>query len=223
MRWMIPILVAVCAIFTHRRGAVRHGSSFRQLSDHSTFTAPLNCFPYFFSGMPNTPYVSPSHVPELALPKTEWQTFREEALSLVEAGQIRAAARYSDIGFNSFFYAGWKRFSLRWYDNAHPSAAILCPRTIEILQRVPSVKATKFAMLPGGSKLNPPRDPFAGSLRYHLGLITPNDDRCVIVADGMPHSWREGEDVMFDETYLHQAANETDQNRIITIALSPTC
>jgi beta-hydroxylase len=34
-----------------------------------------------------------------------------------------------------------------------------------------------FAMLPANGSLNPHRDPFAGSLRYHLGLITPNDER----------------------------------------------
>jgi beta-hydroxylase len=45
----------LCAVFMHRRGQVRHGSFFRQLTDHSTFTAPLNCFAYLFSSVPNTP------------------------------------------------------------------------------------------------------------------------------------------------------------------------
>ncbi len=44
------------------------------------------------------------------------------------------------------------------------------------------------------------RDPYAGSLRYHLGLITPNDDRCFIDVDGERYSWRDGESVVFDET-----------------------
>ncbi|MEI6001043.1 aspartyl/asparaginyl beta-hydroxylase domain-containing protein, partial [Paraburkholderia bengalensis] len=52
-------------------------------------------------------------------------------------------------------------------------------------------------------------------LRYHLGLVTPNDDRCAIVVDGIAYSWRDGEDVVFDETYMHHAANETDHDRII--------
>ncbi|MDR6445156.1 aspartyl/asparaginyl beta-hydroxylase (cupin superfamily) [Paraburkholderia terricola] len=72
-----------------------------------------------------------------------------------------------------------------------------------------------FAMLPAGGSLNPHRDPYAGSLRYHLGLITPNDDRCAIVVDGIPYSWRDGEDVVFDETYLHHAENRTEEDRII--------
>jgi beta-hydroxylase len=215
MRWGILLLFVFCAVFMHWRGRVRHGSFFRQLTDHSTFTAPLNCFAYLFSSVPNTPYISPQYFPELALLKREWRVFREEALALAEASRIRAAGAYNDIGFNSFFRTGWRRFYLKWYDHPHPSAQALCPRTIEILQRIPSVKAAMFAMLPAGGKLNPHRDPFAGSLRYHLGLITPNDDRCAIVVDGIPYSWRDGEDVVFDETYLHHAANQTTEDRII--------
>jgi beta-hydroxylase len=72
-----------------------------------------------------------------------------------------------------------------------------------------------FAELPPGGKLNPHRDPFAGSLRYHLGLATPNDDRCFIEVDGERHSWRDGQGVVFDETYLHWAENKSDSNRLI--------
>jgi beta-hydroxylase len=72
-----------------------------------------------------------------------------------------------------------------------------------------------FAELPPGGQLNPHRDPFAGSLRYHLGLITPNDDRCYIDVDGQRYSWRDGEGVIFDETYVHEAYNRTLENRII--------
>jgi beta-hydroxylase len=215
MRWAILFSFLLCAIFIHWRGKARHGSFFRQLGDHSTFTAPLNCFAYLFSAVPNTPYISPLLLPELAALKREWPVFREEALALAEASRIRAASTYNDIGFNSFFRTGWRRFYLKWYDDPHPSAQALCPRTVEILQGIPSVKAAMFAMLPAGGTLNPHRDPFAGSLRYHLGLITPNDDRCAIVVDGIPYSWRDGEDVVFDETYLHHAANQTDEDRII--------
>lgn len=72
-----------------------------------------------------------------------------------------------------------------------------------------------FAMLPAGGTLARHRDPFAGSLRYHLGLATPNDDRCAIIVDGVSYSWRDGDDVVFDETYLHEAASRTEQERII--------
>jgi len=77
------------------------------------------------------------------------------------------------------------------------------------------VHGAMFAMLPPGAKLGAHRDPFAGSLRYHLGLKTPNSDDCFIIVDGEKCVWRDGEAIMFDETFIHTAENRTDQNRII--------
>jgi beta-hydroxylase len=214
MRWVVLFVFVACALYTHRRGKVRHGF-FRQLSDHSTFTAPLNCFTYLFSSVPTTPYVNVRHFPELEILTREWRTFRAEALALHASRRIRAADAYNDIGFNSFFRRGWKRFYLQWYGRPHPSALAHCPRSVEILARIPSIKAAMFAHLPPGGSLGLHRDPYAGSLRYHLGLATPNDPGCAIVVDGEPYAWRDGDAVMFDETYLHWAENRTDQERII--------
>ena len=107
------------------------------------------------------------------------------------------------------------RFYLKWYDKPLPSAELLCPKTVELVSSIPNVKGAMFALLPGGSHLNPHRDPFAGSLRYHLGLSTPNSDDCRIFVDGQEYAWRDGEDVMFDETYVHWVKNETDKTRVI--------
>ncbi|MFT4629290.1 MAG: beta-hydroxylase [Arenicella sp.] len=117
-----------------------------------------------------------------------------------------------------FFCTGWTRFYLKWYDDYLPSAANQCPKTAEILTRTPSIKAAMFASLPPDAVLSPHRDPFAGSLRYHLGLAIPNDDNYYILVDRNRHSWGDGEDLLFDETYIHEAHNRTDQQRIILFA-----
>ena len=91
----------------------------------------------------------------------------------------------------------------------------LCPQTVALLESIPTVKGAMFAMLPPGARLVKHRDPYAGSLRYHLGLATPNSDDCFIDVDGQRYSWRDGEAVMFDETFIHYAENTSEQNRII--------
>ena len=140
---------------------------------------------------------------------------RDEALRLRDEARIRASEAYDDAGFNSFFRRGWKRFYLKWYGEPQPSARALCPRTVELLESIPEIRAALFALLPAGGTLMEHRDPFAGSLRYHLGLVTPNSDACWISVDGSRYSWRDGEGLLFDETYIHHAANETDTDRII--------
>ena len=214
MKYAILALCVLPAFYVHVRGRVRL-RPWRQMTDHSTFLAPLNVLLYACSRIDARPFAPVDAFPELAPLAAKWQTIRDEALALRAAERIRASDRYDDVGFNSFFRRGWKRFYLKWYDEAHPSARELCPATTEILRAIPSVKAAMFAELPPGAHLRKHRDPYAGSLRYHLGLVTPGDDRCYIEVDGRRYSWRDGEAVVFDETFIHRAENATGHDRII--------
>lgn len=205
-------------IYIHYRGKVRH-KFLRQVTDHSTFMAPFNGLVYLFSKTPNTPYISVEEFPELKVFRDNWQIIEQEARRMYEAGHVRDSAKSrDDAAFNSFFKTGWKRFYLKWYNEPPASARELCPKTVELIESVPSLNAAMFTLLPPGAKLPKHRDPYAGSLRYHLGLITPNDDGCYIDVDGERYSWRDGEDVLFDETFIHYAKNETEQDRLIFFA-----
>lgn len=207
-------LFVFSGIYVHFRGKVRH-KPLRQLSDHSTFMAPVNCFIYLFSKLPSQPYHSVDVFPELKLLSDNWQKICEEALSLDDRQQIVAAQGHEDAGFNSFFRTGWRRFHLKWYGNDLISAQRLCPYTVDLLKQIPSVKAAMFASLPPGAKLVAHRDPYAGSMRYHLGLSVPEDPRCAIYVDGQQYVWQNGRGVIFDETFIHYAENATDQRRIV--------
>ncbi len=208
-------LFVVCACYVQVRGQVRHQRFRRRITDHSNLLAPINCLFYLFSAVPNRPYLSLATFPQLALLEAHWQTIRAEAEALEQHAQICASEQLDDLGFNSFFRTGWKRFYLKWYGADLRSAQATCPLTLELLQQLPMVKGAMFAMLPPGSKLVQHRDPYAGSLRYHLGLVTPNDDRCYLEVDGHRYSWRDGQAVLFDETFIHYAENQTDHNRIV--------
>lgn len=214
MKWAVLGLYVVSILHLHFRGQVRLPFG-RQLFDHSSFMAPINLFMHLFSRVPATPYIPLRDFAELAPLAQHWETIRNEAQQLIAMDKIKASEHNDDAGFNSFFKSGWKRFYLKWYDASHPSAARLCPHTWALLQAIPSIKAAMFAELPPGARLNHHRDPYAGSLRYHLGLATPNDDRCFIEVDGQRYSWRDGQGVLFDETYIHWACNGSEHDRII--------
>lgn len=213
-KFIILYIYIISACYTQFRGKVRL-KFFRQLVNHSTVMSPINAIMYLFSAVPNKPYYDVKQFPELNTFSDNWQVIREEAKQLIEQGYIRASEKNDDMGFNSFFKRGWKRFYLKWYDDYLPSAKKLCPKTVELLKQVPNVKGAMFTLLPKNGRLKEHRDPYAGSLRYHLGLITPNSEKCRIFVDGIPYFWKDGEGVLFDETYIHQAANETDTDRII--------
>src|SRR5262249_44809142 len=153
--------------------------------DHSTLMAPINSILYLFSAIPNDVYLDKKNFPQLKILQENWEVIREEVLKLMQSGEnIKASNKYDDIGFNSFFKRGWKRFYLKWYGDFLPSAKMLCPKTVELLENIPSINGAMFALLPKHSKLVTHRDPYAGSVRYHLGLITPNSENCCIYVDG---------------------------------------
>ncbi len=213
----IFVLYAVAIADMHYRGKVRFPWS-RQILTHTNYISPYNFFINRVSLFPNQAIHDSQQIDDLRFLKSHWQTIRDEALALADDGQIKASDTLNDAGFNSFFRSGWTRFYLKWYDDNLPSAAQRCPNTVELLKQAPSVKAAMFASLPPGGVLTPHRDPYPGALRYHLGLVTPNDDDCYIKVDDQVHSWRDGEDVLFDETFIHEAHNNTDQTRIILFA-----
>ena len=213
-KFIVLYVFVFSSLFLHLRGKVRL-PLLRQLGNHSTLLAPYNVLMYLFSAVPNRPYLDMDRFPEMATLRDNWELIRDEARVLLQGGGLKSANDHVDIGFNSFFQRGWRRFYLKWYDTPPKSALALCPRTVALLESIPSVNAAMFALLPPGSRLNMHRDPSAASVRYHLGLITPNSDECFINVDGVAHSWRDGKDVMFDETYLHYAENRTDQTRLI--------
>jgi beta-hydroxylase len=204
----------LAALYIHFRGRARFGLV-RQITDHSTLLAPVNALLYLSSKVPTRAYVDVTDFPQFQPLADDWQTIRDECLALMDTGSIKASSGYNDAGFNSFFRSGWKRFYLSWYGTSPSSALERCPRTMALLQAIPDVKAAMFAMLPPGTHLVRHRDPYAGSLRYHLGLSTPNSDACFIEVDGEQRSWRDGEAFIFDETFIHYARNETDRNRLI--------
>jgi beta-hydroxylase len=200
--------------YIHFRGKVKL-KFMRQLSDHSTFVSPYNCLMYLFSAVPNKPVQDIERFPDLAPLRDNWETIRDEAKRLYDEGHIKKAENFNDLAFNTFFKRGWKRFYLKWYGDFLPSAKALCPKTVELVQSIPSVNAALFTMMAPRSKLGAHRDPFAGSMRYHLGLMTPNNDDCRIYIDGQPYSWRDGQAILFDETFIHKVNNDTDEPRII--------
>lgn len=214
IKFIVLYIYIASVAYMQLRGRVRL-KFFRQLVNHSTFIAPINGLMYLFSKVPNQPFQNVSDFPALALLSENWKMIRDEAQSLVKAGYIKGTENNDDLGFNSFFKRGWKRFYLKWYQNFLPSAQSLCPETVKLLSQIPEIHGAMFTLLPKGGQLKPHRDPYAGSLRYHLGLVTPNSEKCRIYVDGTPYHWKDGEGVLFDETFIHSAKNESDIDRII--------
>jgi beta-hydroxylase len=120
-----------------------------------------------------------------------------------------------DLFFRGIADNGWKRFYIKWYGPSDSLAKSICPQTCALLDSMPEVHLAMFSILMPGSKITRHFGPARMCLRYHMGLFTPNDDDCFINLNGEKYSWRDDEDVMFDDTLIHFVENNTDKPRII--------
>jgi beta-hydroxylase len=143
-----------------------------------------------------------------------------DAFSIIQAEALRAYGASKPIQSEQFFTsiadAGWKRFYLKWYTaSCDPLALQLCPQTCALVQSMPNVHLAMFSILEPGSRIRPHSGLFRGCYRYHLGLRTPQSDECFISIGGERYSWRDGEDVLFDDTFEHYVVNNTSERRIV--------
>lgn len=203
------------------RGQARYESISEYLRKGWPIFTPFNCILYLFTRPKARPAIMDmAQFPELQELQDNWEVIREEGMTLMADGGFDSiadpdSASYYDIGFRTFYKYGWTKYYLNWYGYTHKSAARTCPKTIELLSKIPSVNGAMFSVLPPGGKLTRHLDPVACSLRYHLGLDTPNDNDCYISIDNTEYSWRDGEPLLFDVTFLHFAHNDADKSRLI--------
>lgn len=202
-------------LYVYYHGRSRRLPLMRQFFNYSALFAPYNALMYIFSKQKSQPIYNREDFKEMDFIKENWEVIKEEGLKLFDEGYIRAAIDGNEAGFGSFFKKGWKRFYLTWNKQTLPSAETLCPKTLELVRQVPMIKNALFTRLPARSHLNAHRDPFAGTLRYHLGLATPNSEKCAIYIDEQAQPWYDGEDFIFDETYIHYVINDTNDSRLI--------
>lgn len=227
----MAVIVVMVLIFSFVAGSLSYVYQYRGNTRFTNFSefvrkgwpifTPLNCLLYLFTQKrARHSIMDINEFPELAPIQNNWKIIRQEVLNLYENGYFDlttkpgSSASY-DLGFRTFFKYGWSKFYLSWYGYTHNSAKRLCPKTVEILAGIPEVNSAMFSLLPVDSQLTRHLDPLAVSLRYHLGLLTPNSDDCFINIDGKDYSWRDGEAFMFDETYLHYAKNNSQHYRLI--------
>ncbi|WP_316214622.1 aspartyl/asparaginyl beta-hydroxylase domain-containing protein [Bradyrhizobium sp. SZCCHNR2035] len=111
----------------------------------------------------------------------------------------------------------WRVFMLAGFGENIPANAAKCPQTMSVIARVPNVVQAFFSILEPGKSVPAHRGPLAGLLRYHLGLRVPAENPPVFRVRDCFYTWRDGEGLLFDDTWDHQVINESKELRAILI------
>ncbi|HTR88846.1 MAG TPA: aspartyl/asparaginyl beta-hydroxylase domain-containing protein, partial [Solirubrobacteraceae bacterium] len=142
---------------------------------------------------------------------------REEAERLLE--HHSDLANFQDISTDQVEITDddrWKTFFLYGYGFEAKLGVEMCPRTAELMRRIPGMTTAMFSILSPRKHILDHRGPYKGVLRYHLGLVVPRDaESCRIRVGEHFRCWHEGQSVIFDDTFNHEVWNDTDETRVV--------
>ncbi len=172
------------------------------------------------SAVDNTPIFDTADFPWVPAVEREWRTIRAELDRVV--ARTNELPAFQDIVPDVALITrdrGWKSFLLAGLGVKSKRNIALCPETWRILQTVPGLSMAMFSILEPGGRLRPHRGPYNGVLRVHLGLIVPDtsDDVAIRVGSQVRH-WEEGRVLIFDDSYEHEAWNNSDRVRVVLFA-----
>jgi ornithine lipid ester-linked acyl 2-hydroxylase len=149
--------------------------------------------------------------------EANWAVIREELEGVLENRE--ALPNFQDISRDQIEITDddrWKTFFLYGYGFEAKLGTEMCPRTAALMREIPGMTTAMFSILSPGKHILDHRGPYKGVLRYHLGLIVPREaENCRIrVGDDIRH-WREGESMIFDDTFNHEVWNDTGETRVV--------
>jgi beta-hydroxylase len=140
-------------------------------------------------------------------------------------------AGYTEGGIHK---AQWKAFMFKSGGRFVDDNCARAPKTTALLKRIPRMDTAFLSVLEPHQYITPHWGYYKGYLRYHLGVIIPDDNvegKCrlrvhddqednareekELIERGEKYHWHEGEGIVFDDNYLHDAANDSDQVRVV--------
>ena len=167
---------------------------------------------------------SKKYFPEAAGLESNWRDIRDEAfpflacIDKVPRGH-EIVERQDDLSDHDKI--AWKYVSLRAFGHDHNANQALCPKTTRLIRALPEVINAGFSILDPNKHVLAHRGPYGGLLRYHLGLIVPEDvqgrGQGVLRVEDTHNRVREGQGLLFDDLREHEAWNLGDTPRVVLI------
>jgi aspartyl/asparaginyl beta-hydroxylase (cupin superfamily) len=129
---------------------------------------------------------------------------------------------YHRIDKNQTYIAGtvdqdraWRTYMVYALGERNERYAAQCPRTAELLGKVPNITNAFFSILDPGKSIPPHEGGYRGLLRYHLGLLVPADQPPHIRVKDRIFRWKEGDAFIFDDSWEHEVINHSPGLRVI--------
>jgi ornithine lipid ester-linked acyl 2-hydroxylase len=142
---------------------------------------------------------------------------REELATVLEYGD--ELPNFQDISTDQYTITDddrWKTFFFYGYGFTAGKNVERCPETARLLRQIPGMTTAMFSIFAPHKRIPPHGGPYKGVLRYHLAIMVPEPaDACGIRVGNDVRHWHEGKSLVFDDTFEHEAWNDTDGTRVV--------
>jgi beta-hydroxylase len=169
------------------------------------------------SVLPDQPFYDPAAFPWVAPLEADWKLVRAELDTVL--ARHADLPNFQDISTDQYHLTDddrWKTYFFYGYGFRSDANCARCPETTRLVESIPGMTTAMFSILSPGKHIPPHDGPYKGVLRYHLALLVPEPaDRVGIRVGGQVARWHEGESLVFDDTYTHEAWNDTDGVRVV--------
>ncbi len=167
--------------------------------------------------VPNEKYFETKDFEWIAEIEKDWLLMREELDGLLEErDQIPDICDISEEQLKVVNHGQWKSYTFMLHGHEIPGNCAKCPESYRMIKSIPRIKTAFFSILDPKVEIAEHRGPFKGYLRYHLGLLIPKDRKaCALRLAGQIRHWQEGKSLVFDDTYLHDAWNKSEETRVV--------
>lgn len=163
-----------------------------------------------------------STFPALNLITEHYVTIRKELDAILAAKHTIPS--YHEIDFIQFSisakvdkHRNWKIFMLDAMGERPAANRVLCPKTCELLERIPDLFQAFFSILDPGKSIPSHSGPYSGYLRYHLGLKVPHKNPPSMRIKDQWYVWQQGKAILFDDTHDHEVVNKSAEERVILV------
>lgn len=170
------------------------------------------------SNVPNDPVLDPADFPHAAELEKHWETIRHEALAIsAQPDRVPALDEISPDHQGIAPAGKWRSFFLYGYGYPVDENIARCPKTAEIVSRIPGLNSAFFSILKPGTHIPDHRGVTKGLITCHLGLSVPTEGDCRMRVHDQIVRWEEGKTLVFDDTYRHEVWNDTPEVRVVLL------
>jgi beta-hydroxylase len=170
-----------------------------------------------FSILPDRPFFDPAQFEWVAPIEADWKLVRAELDAVLQRRD--ELPNFQDISTDQLRLTDddrWKTYFFYGYGFRSDANCARCPETTRLVESIPGMTTAMFSILAPGKRLPPHEGPYKGVLRYHLALLVPEpSDQVGIKVGGEVAHWQEGASLVFDDTFTHEAWNDTDGTRVV--------